>query len=47
MRSLTDRQALKNCHEIGIRLKLLEIDSDIEKPGVIKIDNINNNQELR
>ncbi|CAD8053306.1 unnamed protein product [Paramecium primaurelia] len=45
LRSITEKEILRNCHEIGIRLKLIEIESDVEKQNAIKIDN--NNQELR
>lgn len=43
LRSITDLDVLRNCHEIGIRLKFLEIESDVEKQNVIKNENINNN----
>ncbi|CAD8083208.1 unnamed protein product [Paramecium sonneborni] len=47
IRSISDKQILKSCHDIGIRLKSLEIEPDIEKQNGIKIDNLQNNQELK
>ncbi|CAD8077186.1 unnamed protein product [Paramecium primaurelia] len=45
IRSICDKEVFRNCHEIGIILKSLEIE-----PNSIKIDNnqnIDNNQELK
>ncbi|CAD8085684.1 unnamed protein product [Paramecium sonneborni] len=47
LRSISDREVLKNCHEIGIRIKSLELETDIEKQNALKIDHIKNNQELK
>ncbi|CAD8213957.1 unnamed protein product [Paramecium octaurelia] len=47
VRSLSDKEVLKSCHEIGIRLKFIELEQEVEKKNAIKIENMNNNQELR